>query len=78
MNTDNKGLAYLQWSSEATTDQVQQFIAGDPKSTYNSLRRLCLQGEITKRQVRQQKTRRRVVSWKLNIGDYHGSYKETA
>ena len=66
MNTDNKVLAYLQWASEATTDQVQEVIGGNAKAVYNSLRRLCLQGEITKRQVRQQKTRRRVVSWKLN------------
>lgn len=67
MNTDNKVLAYLQWTSEATTAQVQEFIAGDPKSTYNSLPRLCLQGEVIKQQVRHEKTRERVWKWKLKI-----------
>lgn len=66
MNIDNKVLAYLQWKGEATTEQVDVAVGSGEKAAYMSLRRLTLEGEITKRSGRDPKSRRQIAYWKLN------------
>jgi len=68
MNIENKVLAYLQWTEEATTEDVSEVIGGNAKGVYMALRRLALTGQINKRTKRNYTTKQIVAYWSIYMG----------